>query len=367
MHLSKIRLIGALLSKLSLAALVGLSSGASAQTEGRPTHAGNTWIDRVLPLYTVTRVPAVGPEELPVGDLKPWTARPGDLPEGGALQRPMLYIGEGYNRIYLVDHGKAVWTYDTGGGNELDDIWMLSNGNLLYTRMQYIAEISPDKKVLWRFNAPAGTEIHTCQPIGFDKVMFVLNGLPAPKLMIVNIRTKAVLVEHNMPAVSSTDRKTVHPQFRRMRLTANGTYLASFLKMDRVVEYDKHFKEIWSYNIKSPWAAIRLRNGNTLITDEDDVLTREVNRKGETVWELTKADIPPQYWYGIAQAVTRLENGNTIFCSRGGDHQGPQLVEVTRDKKVVWVMQDWQHFGPATSVQVLDEPGLPEQPGTSLH
>jgi hypothetical protein len=40
-------------------------------------------------------------------------------------------------------------------------------------------------------------------------------------------------------------------------------------------------------------------------------------------------------------------------------------VEVTRDKKVVWVLQDWTHFGPATAVQILDDPGIPENPGNS--
>jgi hypothetical protein len=320
-----------------------------------------------LPSFTAATVPSMAPEELPVGALVAKHPTPTGLPDKGASQRPMLYIGEGYNKIFLVDHGKIAWTYSTGGGNELDDIWMLSNGNILYTRMQYIAEITPKKKVVWRYDAPKGTEIHTCQPIGFDKVMFVLNGLPFPKLMIVNIRTKAVELEHALPDVSTTDPKTIHPQFRRVRLTAQGTYLASLLKLDRVIEYDKNFKEIWSYHIKSPWAAIRLKNGNTLITDEDDVLTREVNSKKETVWELTKKDIPPQYWYGNAQSATRLANGDTIICSRGGKDQGPQLVEVTPDKKVVWVLQDWAQFGPATAVQVLDEPGYPERHGDSLH
>jgi hypothetical protein len=243
---------------------------------------------------------------------------------------------------------------------------MLSNGNILFTRMQYIAEITPEKKVVWRYDAPAGTEIHTCQPIGKDKVLFIVNGLP-PRLMVVNIKTKAVEVEHVLPAISETDRKTVHAQFRRVRYTSKGTYLLPFLEMNRVVEYDKNFNEIWSYDITKPWAAIRLKNGNTLITDESDVLTREVNPRKETVWEVSKAAIPDQYWYGNAQSVTRLANGNTIICSRGGDHHGPQLVEISRDKKVVWVLQDWQHLGPATAVQVLDEPGIPERPGDSLH
>ncbi len=320
-----------------------------------------------LPRFTATNVPSMSPEELPVGPLVAKHPAPTGLPDKRASQRPMLYIGEGYNKIFLVDHGKIIWTYSTGGGNELDDIWMLSNGNILYTRMQYIAEITPEKKVVWRYDAPKGTEIHTCQPIGLDKVMFALNGLPFPTLMIVNIRTKAVELKHALPDVSTTDPKTIHPQIRRVRLTAQGTYLVSLLKMNRVVEYDKNFKEIWSYDIQSPWAAIRLKNGNTLITDEDDVLTREVNSKKETVWELTEKDIPPQYWYGNVQSATRLTNGDTIICSRGGKDQGPQLVEVTPDKKVVWVLPDWAQFGPATAVQILDEPGYPERPGDSLH
>jgi hypothetical protein len=241
---------------------------------------------------------------------------------------------------------------------------MLSNGNILFSRMQYVAEISPDKKMLWRYDAPAGTEIHTCQPIGLDKVLFIQNGLP-PRLMVVNIKTNAVEVNHALPAISATGR--VHGQFRRVRYTAQGTYLASFLAMNKVVEYDKDFNEVWSYDIKSPWAAIRLKNGNTLITDELDVETREVNRKGETVWSMKPSDLPEPYRYSNAQSATRLANGNTIICSRGSKAEGPQLVEVTPDKKVVWVLQDWMDLGPATAVQILDDPGIPERPGESQH
>ncbi len=185
--------------------------------------------------------------------------------------------------------------------------------------------------------------------------------------MVVNVKTHAVEVEHTLPAPSATDPKSVHGQFRRVRYTSRGTYLVPFLTMNRVVEYDQEFREVWSYNISKPWAAIRLTSGNTLITDESDVLTREVNPTKETVWEVSKADIPNQHWYGNSQSVTRLANGNTIICSRGGDKHGPQLVEITRDKKIVWVLQDWQDLGPATAVQVLDEPGLPEHPGDSMH
>ena len=351
---------------LGASALTLMPSLVFGQAAGSADAAAKAPLMKLLPRCEAPSLPAMSPEEVEPPNFHPGTPQPEGLPGKGMAQHPMLYIGEGYNKMFLVNHGQIVWTYSTGPGNEYDDVWMLSNGNILFTRMQYIAEITPEKKVVWRYDAAPGTEIHACQPIGLDKVLFVVNGLP-PKLMVVNIKTHAVEVEHVLPAPSETDRGTVHPQFRRVRYTAQGTYLVPFLNMNRVVEYDKNFKEIWSYDIAKPWAAIRLKNGNTLITDESDVLTREVNPKKETVWEVSKADIPDQYWYGNSQSVTRLANGNTIICSRGGDHRGPQLVEITPDKKVVWVLQDWLHFGPATAVQVLDEPGIPERPGDSTH
>jgi len=346
--------------------LLTLTPAAPSQGTPKPKPSKTTPLMALLPRFTAADVPALGPAETEVAP-RTWDQPiPSGLPGNGIAQHPMLYIGEGYNKILLVNQGKIAWSYSTGPGWEYDDVWMLSNGNVLFTRMQYIAEVTPQKQVVWRYDAPAGTEIHTCQPIGLDKVMFVLNGLP-PKLMVVNIKTKAVEVQHELPAPSLTDTKTVHAQFRRARYTAQGTYLIPFLEMKQVIEYDKNFKEIWKYEINSPWAAIRLKNGNTLITDEHDILTREVNPKGVTVWELRPSDLPEPYRFIDTQSATRLANGNTIICSRGGSGKGPQLVEVTPDKKVVWVLWDWANFGPATAIQVLDDPGLPEIPGQSEH
>ena len=337
--------------------------GNPAFTQKTPA-AADPPVMRQLPRFTAESVPAMGPEELPAPPLKPAPPAPAGLPGHGMAQHPMLVFGENYNKLLIVNHGRVVWTYSTGPGLEHDDAWLLSNGNVLFTRMQYIAEVTPDKKVVWRYDAPDGTEIHGCQPIGLDKVLFILNGLP-PKLMVVNINSKKTVVEHALPAASTTDRGIVHGEFRHVRYTAEGHYLVPFFSMGRIVEYDKDFNEVWTYDVPRPWSAVRLKNGNTLITDEPDVRTFEVTRDKKVVWELTKKDLPEQYWYGNTQTATRLANGNTIICSRGGEHMGPQMVEVTPDKKVVWVLQDWQHLGPVTAVQVLDEPGLPEHPGDS--
>jgi outer membrane protein assembly factor BamB len=326
-----------------------------------------------LARFTAPDVPALSTNEAeaPIGS---WTnsVPPENLPGKGLAQHPMLYVGENYNKMFLVNDGRVIWSYSTGKGYEYDDVWMLSNGNILFTRMQYLAEITPDKKVVWRYdcNNEKGTnhtEVHGCQPIGLDKVLFVLNGLP-PRVMIVNTKTGETELNHEIPYDPPPSSNSIHGQFRRIRYTPQGTFLVPYLSRSNVVEYDKNFNAVWSYPIRSPWAAIRLKNGNTLVTDEGDNLTREVNTKGETVWEFKNTDLPEAFQFSSApQSCTRLANGNTIFCSRGNNGKGPQIVEVTPDKKVVWVLWDYKILGSATAVQILDDPGIPENPGESQH
>jgi len=327
---------------------------------------------KVLERFVGPGIPARGPAE--VDTPRSWP-EPESLPERpgrGLAQHAMLYAGEGLNTIFLVNHGKVVWTYSTGKGGEIDDVWLMTNGHVLFARQFHVEEVTPQKEVVWHYDPPAGTEVHTCQPIGLDRVMLVQNGLP-PKLMIINKKTGKVEVEHALPAESETDPKTVHPQFRRARMTAKGTYLLPFLRMHRVAEYDKHFHEIWSCEIPTPWSAIRLHNGNTLIADEHDRLVREVNPKCETVWQFQQSDLPADIVFHNIQTADRLANGDTvIFSSTGGTKAADrpniiQAVEVTPDKKVVWVLQDWKDLGPATTAQFLDQPGIPEKPGDVQH
>jgi hypothetical protein len=351
-----------------------LLTGCRAQPTASAISPATPCLDALVK-FTAPDVPAMAPEEQesPAGSWVNGITPPG-LPGNGLAQHSMLYVGENYDKMFLIDKGKVIWTYSTGRSYEYDDVWMLSNGNVLFTRMDYIEEITPDKKVVWRYDCckPAGvdhTEIHCCQPIGLDKVLFIRNGLP-PKLMVVNIKTSAVEVEHVLPCSQPDNPRSIHGQYRRVRYTAQGTYLVPEFGMGAVVEYDRDFNEVWRYKIKSPWAAIRLKNGNTLITDESEDLSREVNPKGETVWEFNcKSDLPAEYQFASApQCCTRFDNGNTIFTSRGDNNgKGPQLVEVTPDKKVVWVLQDWKTLGGATAVQILDDPGIPENPGESQH
>ncbi len=320
-------------------------------------------LEAALKRFLSPNIPAWSPDEEEI-DQPTWLVSEHgsdpNLPGGGLARHSMLYIGEGCNRMFVIHGGKIVWTFDAGKGWEYDDIWMQTNGNIVFTRMYWAAEVTPEKKIIWRMNAPEGTEIHTMQPLDLERVMLVLNTKPLPRLMIINKRTNFVELDREIPYDPAA---TVHGQFRRFRLTPEGTYLASCLSMGKVIEYDKEFNPIWSYDIDVPWAAIRLKNGNTLITGEKDGVQREVNKKGETVWEFYIDDLPKEYALGGTQTCVRLDNGNTIMCSRGDEGRAAQLVEVTPQKEVVWVLKDWKNLGPATAVQILTESGIPENPG----
>lgn len=59
-----------------------------------------------------------------------------------------------------------------------------------------------------------------------------------------------------------------------------------------------------------------LNNGNTLISGNQHGYVRELNRNGETVWEINNNDFPGIALYTV-QEVSRLANGNTLSTSSG--------------------------------------------------
>jgi PQQ-like domain len=298
------------------------------------------------------------------------------LPGNGLSQHPFLYAGEWDTRnnmqtMKVVRGGKVVWTYgfpikDSNNViQELGDASMLKNGNIIFSMKTGAALIRPDKKIIWSYTAPKGCEVHTAQPLGKNKVLIMQNGNPS-KLMIINTKTNAIEKELVIPNMNPNN---PHGQFRHIRMTKAGTFLVPNLS-GKVVEYDADGKEIWQVTAPAAWAAVRLKNGNTLISGDAKGFAREVNPKGETVWEFTQADVPTIKIFNI-QELTRLDNGNTIICNWCAGMKNTddwkktvQILEVTPDKKVVWALRSWDgenDLGPSSSIHLLDQKGLMEK------
>jgi len=292
---------------------------------------------------------------------------PETLPGRGLAQYDFFYAGESKEeRMFIVRDGRVVWSYTHPGKGEISDAVRMSSGNILFAHQFGVTEISADKKVVWNLDAQPGTEIHTAQPIGTDRVMFIVNGDPA-KLVVMNKVTGGVEREFVLPAGNP---KSTHGQFRHARLTREGTVLVAHMDAGKVCEYDAAGKEVWSVAAANPWSAVQLENGNVLIVGGRQSV-REVNRKGESVWEYTAADTP-DYKLNSLQLAIRLPDGNTIVNSWFNLWDGTpdpgnapvQAVEVTPGKKVVWALRSWTppaDLGPATIIQLLNEKDVPER------
>ena len=309
-----------------------------------------------------------------VPSFKGWPPEP--LPSTSTAQHPFLYAGEWDTRkpneqsIFIVHGGKIVWQYSmpikgaTGRTQEFDDATMLADGRVIFSRMSGAAMLDAEKKIVWNYDAPPGTEVHSCQSLGKDRVLIMRNGNPA-EAMIVDTATGKIEKEISIPTtVTGT-----HGQFRHIRMTDAGTLLVPHLSEGKVVEYDLDGKAVWSVAAKTPWQAVRLKNGDTLIAGDASRYAREVNAKGETVWEFT-ADDAPGYKLGNIQTADRLANGNTLLTFWiAGDNDTThwsgtvQVMEVAPNKRIVWALSSWKDpdLGPATSIQLLDQPDTPER------
>jgi hypothetical protein len=297
------------------------------------------------------------------------------MTDNGLKNKSFLYVGEwdvrhpDAQKMSVVRNGKIIWQYtislqpSPGVYQEFDDATMLPNGNIVFTQMSGAGIITPEKKIIWKFDCPKGTETHSCQPIGKDSVLLALNGNPA-KVMIINTATNQVLKEIVIPTTTTT----THGQFRHVRFSSDHTIMLGLMKDSVVKEYNLDGKEIWSARAQRPWSVVKLKNGHVLISGDPLGYTREIDLSGKTVWELTQADVPFKLYN--TQTANRLANGNTIICNWVVSEKDTtawkgtvQAFEVTPSKKVVWTLSAWDNpdLGPCSAMQMLDKNGRPDK------
>jgi hypothetical protein len=248
--------------------------------------------------------------------------------------------------------GKIVWQYPKSSR----DGWVLPNGNMLLALSKSkdypggaVVEVTREGKDVFEFKG-SQSEVNTVQPLENENLLLTEAG-DKPRLLEVN-RKGTVVVE--VPLQAQT--KDHHLQTRMARKLANGNYLVPQL-LDKVVrEYTAEGKVVWEVKTPHwPFTAIRLENGNTLINCTLGNLVIEVDGKGKTVWQLSNDDLPGKP-INDACGAQRLPNGNTVITSHHATANQVKLVEVTRDKQIVWTYTDGKKAG-IHHFQILDTNG----------
>jgi outer membrane protein assembly factor BamB len=288
--------------------------------------------------------------------------------------RRVLLADYSTKRIGIVDSsGKLVWEYKI---DNIHDLHALPNGNILFqTNMQKLVEVDPKtNKVVWEYNSGKmngnegkKVEVHAFQRLPDGLTMIAESG-PA---RIIEVNAKGEIVKQIKLKVN---RPSTHSDTRLARKLENGHYLVTHEADGAIREYDAEGKVVWEYEVplfdkkragghgpeafgNSAFSAVRLANGNTLIGTGNGHSVIEVTPEKQVVWEVHQKDLP-----GITLAwvttVQVLANGNIVIGNCHAGSSNPQIVEITKEKKVVWTFKDFKNFGDATSnSQVLGSEG----------
>ncbi len=266
---------------------------------------------------------------------------------------PFVCTDYSQGKVFIVSAaGKTEWEYKSGTCN---DLWVLPNGNLLFNTGNGVREITRDKKVV--FDYQSKSEIYACQRLTNGNTF--VGECNAGRFLEVATNGVVVKALNILPAGKDGG----HSYIRNARLLANGNILACHYGEHLVKEYDPQGKVIRTIKAPGgPHSAIRLPDGNTLIACGDQPggsRVIEVDAKDQIVWQVTSDDLP-----GISlklmTGLQRLPNGNTVMSNWLGHGQfgkAPHLIEVTRDKKVVWTFSDHKTMKTISSIQLLDVPG----------
>lgn len=290
---------------------------------------------------------------LNAADPKPF----GEQRSASGVKHSFLLCGK--YTVIVDEDGLAQW--ESQGGSR--DGFVLPGGNVLFSQGNRAREVTREGKEIWSYALSEGNkELGTVARLESGNTLVVERGVRPQLLEIAPDGTVAVTV----PLQPESD--NAHMQTRQARKLANGNYLVPHLLAFAVKEYApdgtivKTFRtdleelggrkaEVW------PFTAIRLENGNTLVTLTHGNRVVEFDAEGKVVWLIDNAKVGGRL--ADPCGAQRLANGNTVICSYGQrDPMKPKLFEVTREGEVVW-----EFFHPDASaheVHVITTNGAPE-------
>jgi hypothetical protein len=164
-------------------------------------------------------------------------------------------------------------------------------------------------------------------------------------------------IVHDVPL--TVHRPDPHRDTRLARKLPNGNYLVCHEGDGAVREYDPTGRIVWAYTLdlagrpRTPghdghgtevFGAVRMPSGNTLIAAGNGNRVIEVTPGGKIVWSIEQDELPGIRLFWVT-TLELLPNGNLIFGNTHAGTQNPQLIEVTRDKRVVWTLRNFETFG----------------------
>ena len=238
------------------------------------------------------------------------------------------------------EDSEVIW--DSGKAAARDG-YVLPNGHVLICWSDVVHEYDLDKNIIFTYELSADNgELGTAVRLENGHTMITELG---EKPRIIEVDNAGEIV-HEVPLQPETD--NVHMQTRMARKLPNGNYLAPHLLAFAVKEYTPSGEVVKTFKTDLeqlggreaenwPFTAIRLDNGNTVISLTHGNKIIEVDSEGEVVWQMSNEDVAGAIFADPCGAQ-RLPNGNTVIASYAAQ-EGVKLFEVTRERDVVWTYE----------------------------
>lgn len=254
---------------------------------------------------------------------------------------------------------EIVWDYESRSR----DISKLDNGNYLIALRDEVVEVTPMKKVVWSYRQDVNAELMSAQRLEDGKTLVTELGVQ-PRLVEVDSMGTAVKV---IPIQPETDR--VHMQSRMGRKLPSGNYLVPHRIMPFAKEYNGDGGIVRVFRVDTPelggseakngtFAAARLADGSTVITCASGNRVVIFDRDGRVSWQLTSEEVDGQLRDVCGLQV--LKSGNLLVSCYGNQSEdGLKMMEITRDKEVVWTYQN-PDVKYVHTLQVITTNGVPE-------
>jgi hypothetical protein len=268
----------------------------------------------------------------------------------GPIQHHVMAIEYPGRLVEISADGQKLWEHQTPSLTVMFDV--LSNGHLFYPHggeKRGAEEIDQAHNVVWSYESAAG------ELLGGERLESgnTLLGEGGPPLALEIDADKQV---QRSIAVTTTETQA-HGQIRHLHRLPNGNVLLALESEGVAREIDASGATVWEYEgVSQIHEALRLANGNTLIGGGASKRVIEVTSAGQITWEFNEQD-GPELGLNFITSVQVLKSGNILVCNwlgaEGGS--GVHAFEVTRDKEVVWKLDDHELLKSATTVTALDD------------
>lgn len=262
--------------------------------------------------------------------------------------------GKGPNRLLEVDEtGKLVWEHRFPSIAVIFQV--LPDGHVLYAyggKPTGVREIDRTGKAVWNYESQC-PQVLGCRRLRNGDTLIAEQG----PCRVVEVNPAGQVVR---TTPLTTTEQGYHLQVRNIHHLSNGNLLAAHEGEGAIREVDPTGKMVWEYmGVENAGDALRLPNGNTVISCGTQKRVIEVTPDKKIAWELRAADVPEINLTWVS-SLQLLKNGNLLVGNflRGQEGKGAHAFEVTRDKKVVWSYADHSVIQSLTTVRALDDPGV---------